>query len=75
MFENKKFNEIHATRYIMSWVRMGGKLGHFGEGVDDFREWLRSLNLEEGDIDYIVCLAQNGKLELESSAKAFLKNN
>ena len=73
MFTNKLINGIHATRYIMSWVRMGGELGYCGEGVNDFREWLRSLNLEEDDIDYIVRLAQNGKLELENSVHQFMR--
>lgn len=71
MFENKKFNDIHATRYIMSWVRMGGKL-KYGKDVEDFNNWLLSLGLSEEDADYIVLLATNGKLELEVNAKAFL---
>ena len=71
MFENKKFDDIHATRYIMSWVRMGGKL-KYGKEIEDFNNWLLSLGLSEEDADYIVLLATNGKLELEVSAKAFL---
>lgn len=75
MFENKNINGyIYATRFIMSWVRAGGQLGLHGEGVDDFRSWLASLDLSEDDIDSIVFLATNGKLELESSAKKFLAN-
>ena len=72
MFENKKINDIHATRYIMSWVRVGGQLGLHGEGVDEFREWLESMKLDEDDISDIVYLATNGKMELESNAKWFL---
>lgn len=72
MFENKKINDIHATRYIMSWVRVGGQLGLHGEGVDEFREWLESMKLDEDDISDIVYLATNGKMELESNAKGFL---
>lgn len=71
MFENKKFDDIHATRYIMSWVRMGGKL-KYGKDVEDFNNWLLSLGLSEKDADYITSLATCGKLELEVSAKAFL---
>jgi hypothetical protein len=74
MFENKQINGyIYATRFIMSWVRVGGQLGLHGEGVDEFREWLISLNLDETDIEHIVFLAMNGKMELEYSAKKFLK--
>jgi hypothetical protein len=76
MFTNKKINGyVHATRYIMSWVRVGGQLGLDGEGVDEFREWLKSLHLNEDDIDHIVYLATNGKLELEHSARKFLNKN
>lgn len=71
MFENKLINGIHATRYIMSWVREGGQLCTGGD-IDDFNEWLLSLGLSEDDADYIKYLATNGKLELETSAMKFL---
>ena len=58
----------------MSWVRVGGQLGLHGEGVDEFRKWLISINLKDEDIDAIIFLATNGKLELESSARKFLNN-
>lgn len=74
MFENKVINGIHATRYIMSWVREGGMLKCRDEGVDDFQKWLLSLGLAEDDAQYIVYLAMNGKLELETSANNYLKN-
>lgn len=72
MFTNKKINGINATRYIMSWVRVGGQLGLYGEGIDEFRKWLRSMNLNETDINSIVYLATNGKIELEINAERFL---
>ena len=71
MFENKKFNDIHATRYIISWVKMGGKL-KYGKDVEDFQNWLLSIGLSEEDADYIVLLATCGKVELEVNAKTFL---
>ena len=71
MFENKKFNDIHATRYIVSWVRMGGKL-RYGKDIEDFCNWLSSIGLSEEEVNYIELLATNGKMELEVSAKAFL---
>lgn len=75
MYENKLIKDYtYATRFIMSWVRMGGQLGFHGEGVDEFKKWLTSLNLEEDDIAHIVLLATNGKMELEISAKKFLAN-
>lgn len=73
MFENKLINGIHTTRYIVSWLRMGGQLCTGGD-IDDFNEWLLLLGLSEDDADYIKYLAMNGKLELETKAKMFLKN-
>lgn len=75
MFENKIIKGVHATRYIASWIREGGKLGYFGEGVDDFNKWLKSLGLSDEDIEDIMYLARNGRLELETSARNFMKNN
>lgn len=74
MFENKLIKGIHATRFIMSWVREGGKLGHLGGGYSEFNEWLKSLGLSDEEIKDIMEIAQNGKLELEISAKKFTKN-
>lgn len=75
MFENKVINGyIYATRFIISWVRSGGKLDKHGEGYDDFREWLESLELTTEDIEDIMFLARNGKLELELSAKNYITN-
>ena len=40
MFENKVIDGYtYATRFIMSWVRSGGKLDKIGKGDDDFRRW------------------------------------
>ena len=75
MFENKIINGYTvATVFIMSWVRSGGTFDKHGEGYDDFREWLDSLELKTEDIEDIMFLAQNGKLELEVSAKKFITN-
>ena len=71
MFENKKIKDVHATRYIMSWIRVGGSLS-MNEGCDDFEKWLKSLELTEEEIDYIWQIARNGKMELEHSARKFL---
>ena len=75
MFENKVINGyIYATRFIISWVRSGGKFDRQSGGYDDFRKWLESLKLDPEDIESIMFLAQNGKLELEVSAKNYITN-
>ena len=68
---------IYASRFIASWIRMGGSLC-YGKDYDDFEEWLNSLtidgkHLSEQDVNHILELARNGKMELEYSVKAFLK--
>ena len=74
MFENKVINGYtYATRFIASWVREGGKL-RTKEDIDNFYKWLLSLDLSKEDADHIKFLATNGKMELEHSAKMFLKN-
>ena len=75
MFENKVINGyIYATRFIMSWARSGGKFDKHGGGYSDFRKWLESLGLKTEDIKDIMFLAENGKLELEESAKNYITN-
>ena len=75
MFENKVIDGyVYATRFIMSWIRSGGKFDKRGKGYGDFRGWLESLGLEDRDINDIMFLAQNGKLELEVSAKNYITN-
>ena len=74
MFKNKLINDIHTTRYIVSWLKAGGSL-HYGEDIDNFRDWLLSMNITEDEVQDIVFLATNGKLELESSAKKFINKN
>ena len=69
MFENVTVRGVHATRYIMSYVRAGGKLGR---QVWEFEDWLKSLGLDEEEIYSILSIARNGKLELEISAAKFL---
>lgn len=71
MFENLKANEVHYSRYIMSWIRMGGEIS-IRRGQCDFRDWLKSLDLEQEDIDNIMQIARNGKMELETSARRFI---
>ena len=79
MWENKLIKGIHITRFVASWVRSGGKLTN-RFGYDEFRQWLESLEINESklseeEIYDIMYIAQNGKLELEISAKQFIRNN
>lgn len=73
-FENAKTeeHEIHYSRYIASWLIAGG---HFNNLTDtlNFKEWLRSMGLSEDEVQAIADMAVCGKLELENSARAFIK--
>ena len=71
-FENESIRGIYASRFIASWLRMGGMLCT-GKDVDNFRSWLLSLGLNSDEVWPIMYLATNGKMELEVNAKAFLK--
>ncbi len=71
-FDNAVIKGVHASRYIMSYLREGGEAKY----RDKFREWLKALPLEltEEEINHIVEMYSNGKLEFEIDAKRFLKN-
>ena len=71
-FDNAVIKGVHASRYIMSYLREGGEANY----RDKFRKWLKSLPMEltKEEIDYIVGIYDNGKMELEMNAKRFLKN-
>ena len=75
MFENRVINGyIYETRFIASWLKVGGQL-RYGEDIDDFYEWLLSIGVSEDDANHIVELATCGKLELEINAKKFLSEH
>lgn len=75
MIKNLQANGIQYSRYIMSWVHMGGKLER-RQGISDFENWLKSLGLWDDDIEEILFMAINGEAELEDNAKSFIiKNN
>ena len=71
-FENESIRGIYATRFIASWLKMGGMLCT-GKDMDNFRSWLLSLGLNSDEVWPIMHLATNGKMELEVNAKAFLE--
>ena len=66
---------IDASRYIASWIKVGGPIK---KGYSQFVGWLKTLridgeSLSDEDISKLWRIATNGKLELESMAKAYLK--
>ena len=74
MFENKVYEGIHYSRFIASWFKSGGKLDY------RFKKWLQSLKINDKEITEeiireIYDFAENGKLELQETAKAFLDIN
>ena len=71
-FDNAIIKGVHASRYIMSYLREGGEANY----RDKFREWLKSLPLEltKEEIDHILEIYSNGKLEFEINANHFLEN-
>lgn len=69
-FENVAIREIYISRYIASWLKTGVPIRRGGL----FSGWLKSLGLNDEEINRILYFAENGKLELEHSAKAFLRN-
>ena len=75
MFENKlTHNGIHYSRYIASWINADGDL-HFNQYRSRFANWLRATQaLTDKEVQEICELAENGKLELEISARNFIKN-
>lgn len=71
MYENKMVNGIRLSRYIASWLNVGGTIYYDHES--QWYKWLESLGLSEDDIWNATNMALNGKLELEVSAKEFLE--
>ena len=72
-FENAKTHKgIHYSRYIASWMRMGGKI--YPDGL--FFKWLEDVEkLTDEEIRDIKFMVMNGKMELESSARSFMRTN
>lgn len=68
-FENKKTEThgVHYSRYIASWIH---ELRYPEKHA--FKEWLKSLNLNDDEVKDIYDMYTNGKLELQASANDFL---
>lgn len=73
MFTNNKIKDVHETRYIASWLKVGGELNTY-QDIDNFRNWLLSLGLTEDEAYHVSNLATCGRIELEASARIFIKN-
>lgn len=79
-FENVIVRGDYATRFIMSWVNVGGnfdtkqywKDGGY-TGLHGFKKWLASIGLTDKEIADCVDLATNGRLEYETSAIKFME--
>jgi len=69
LFENVKIKGVHATRYYASWVREGGDPGDYGS----FSDWLKSLGFPDEELCLTLELARNGRMELETSVRNYLK--
>ena len=73
MNENKSFNGIYYLKYIMSWLRAGGRLSTFSDyGL--FVEWLESLNIPDDVIDDISAMT-TPNYSLTMDARRFIKGN
>lgn len=70
MFENKKteVQGVHYSRYIASWQNSGGD--YYGE---QFEKWLKENECTDKEIDDIREMARCGKMELELTARFYVK--
>ena len=69
-------NKVHYSRIIASWTSEACSFGMKRFIYDDqFRRWLKTLGLTEEEQHDIYYLATNGKMELESNARRFLREN
>ena len=73
MNENKSFNGIYYSKYIMSWLRAGGCLRTFSD-YELFVKWLKSLDIPEEVIEDIEVMAI-GSSSLTMDARRFIKEN
>ena len=76
-FDNCLVHGIHRSRYVASWANEHGSFIWKRGGL--FEAWLRTLEingekLTEDEILGIFNYATNGKLELEESARRFLRD-
>ena len=73
MFENKSFEGIYYSRFIASWINATGC-----EIDYRFKRWLATLTINGKSIPQEVIrdiynFGTNGKMELEQSARNYIK--
>jgi len=71
MFNNKKFEGIHYSRFIASWTNVNGAIG------PEFRDWMGKITVNgrkipDNIIEEIYDMGTCGMFELEVSAAAFI---
>ena len=76
-FENK-ISETHTifySQYIAAWLKTGLPItfGYYENSL--FYNWLKSTGLTDKECHEICLLADNGKLELEESARRFAREH
>ena len=76
-FDNEFIRIAYISQYVASWVKEGGTLDYDEDLVygGRFMKWLMAIGLTEEEARRIRNFADNGKLELEESARSFLKEN
>ncbi len=81
MFENKMIAvpalgqdvKVYASRIIASWYKIGGKITDVRWTLSPFAEWCRDMGISDDDIWHCIHLATNGKLELQTLGRQFLR--
>ena len=75
-FENEFIKGAFKSQYVAAWLKAGGNLKRGGDNHVigfDFMEWLKFIGLTDEEARSIRNYAENGKLELDESAKGFLR--
>lgn len=65
-------NYAYRSQFVASWVKAGGRLDSY-TAKEQFKTWLRNLGIPNDVCLEIYQFATCGKLELQESAKKFLK--
>lgn len=70
-----KYGEQPMSRLIASWIKAGGKITDRHMVLTPFYVWLtEEIGVDSKAAIECIDMAVNGKMELEDSAKVFLRN-
>lgn len=72
-WKNDTVNDVYYSRIIASWTNACRYMGTPTYHGEIFKEWLMEIGVPEEHVNNIQEMARNGKLELETSAKLFLR--